>query len=279
MVFKGMEYKDRSGDEALIDQLLEDDRWVFQQKFDGTRAMIHLDDLTVTQRNGKPLKHTAATQWLPAIRQELRSFLGLVGTRAILDCELIIETGHIYIFDVVDPDNTAQPLSSRLDRLEELNDTISVQRLQSGFGLSIHVVDSHYLPERKRALVEACRDREGVVAKKLSAPYHSGIRTPDVLKLKNTHTADLVVLSLSTSPLSAGLGFINPDGSQVTISRASMIGKDPSIKVGDVVEVDYLAWTGASLLQPRIIKKRFDKDARSCNMAQFAPYSRKVARL
>lgn len=41
MIFKGMEYKDRSGDEALIEQLIESDEWVFQQKFDGTRSMIH----------------------------------------------------------------------------------------------------------------------------------------------------------------------------------------------------------------------------------------------
>ena len=269
MVFKGMEYKDRSGDEALIAQLIEDDGWVFQQKFDGTRAMIHLSDGLVAQRNGKPLKHTAATQWIPSIIRELRGF-HLLGNAEVLDCELIVETGHIYIFDVIDPSNTEQPLMDRLDRLEELYQT-------TYHSPTVHVVDSHYLPERKRLLIEACRDREGVVAKKLSAPYHSGVRTPDVLKLKNTHTADLVVLSLSASPLSAGLGFIHPNGDRVTISRASMIGKDPSIKVGDVVEVDYLAWTGSSLLQPRIIKKRFDKSPTACTMDQFAPYSRKVA--
>lgn len=276
MVFKGMEYKDRSGDEALIAQLIEDDGWVFQQKFDGTRAMIHLSSGLVAQRNGKPLKHTAATQWIPSIMKKLEK-LDLLDAPMILDCELIVETGHLYIFDVIDPDNLAEPLSSRLDKLEELHDLILTEKLQAGRASGIHVVDSHYLPERKRLLIEACRDREGVVAKKLSAPYHSGVRTPDVLKLKNTHTADLVVLSLSASPLSAGLGFIHPNGDRVTISRASMIGKDPSIKVGDVVEVDYLAWTGASLLQPRIIKKRYDKDPQSCTMGQFAPYSRKVA--
>lgn len=276
MIFKGMEYKDQSGNEPLIEQLIEDDGWVMQQKFDGTRSMIHLTDGLVAQRNGKPLKHTAATQWVPSIIDKLRS-LDLMGDRMILDCELIIETGHIYIFDVVDPDNLEEPLSSRLNKLEELHDLIITEKLQSGTALGIHVVDSHYLPERKRMLIEACRDREGVVAKKLSAPYHSGIRTTDVLKLKNTHTADMVVLSLSQSPLSAGLGFIHPNGDRVTISRASMIGKDPTIQVGDVVEVDYLAWTGASLLQPRIIRKRYDKNPAACNMDQFAPYSRKAA--
>src|SRR5699024_1361467 len=276
MTFKGMEYKDQSGNEPLIEQLIESNEWVFQQKFDGTRAMIHLTDGLVAQRNGKPLRHTAATQWVLSILSKLER-LGIMGTKAILDCELIIETGHIYIFDVVDPDNLEEPLSSRLNKLEELHDLIITEKLQAGTALRIHVVDSHYLPERKRMLIEACRDREGVVAKRLAAPYHSGVRTNDVLKLKNTHTAELVVLSLSSSPLSAGLGFIHPNGDRVTISRASMIGKDPTIQVGDVVEVDYLAWTGASLLQPRIIRKRYDKRAGDCNMDQFAPYTRKVA--
>lgn len=268
MTLKGMEYKDRSGDDALIARLIDDPAWVMQQKFDGTRSMIHLTDGLVAQRNGKPLKHTAATQWVPSIISKLER-LGIMGINTVLDCELIIETGHIYVFDVVDPDNLSQPLSSRLDRLEDLH--------ASAQGTSgIHVVDSHYLPQRKQELIEACRDKEGVVAKKLHAPYHSGIRTPDVLKLKNTHTADLVVMSLSLSPLSAGLGLIHPNGDRVTISRASMIGKDPTIQVGDVVEVDYLAWTGASLLQPRIIRKRYDKCPNNCTADQFAPYSRKA---
>lgn len=272
MTLKGMEYKDQSGNDALIEQLINDPSWVMQQKFDGTRTMIHLDTLLATQRNGKPLKHTAATQWLPSIRQELRSYLGLVGTPAILDCELIIETGHIYIFDVIDPANLDQSAEFRLERLGNLSDTL-------GENPQLHGVYTARIAEEKQELIEACRDKEGVVAKKLHAPYHSGIRTPDVLKLKNTHTADLVVMSLSQSPLSAGLGLIHPNGDRVTISRASMIGKDPTIQVGDVVEVDYLAWTGASLLQPRIIRKRYDKYPNNCTADQFAPYSRKAVTL
>ena len=270
MTLKGMEYKDRSGDDALIEQLINDPAWVMQQKFDGTRTMIHLDTLLATQRNGTPLKHTAATQWLPTIRGVLKElFLHIPGSTLVLDCELIIETGELYIFDVVDKENLSASMGQRLKDLWLLP-------------LEGHIIKRVYTatsPAQKRELIEACRDKEGVVAKKLHAPYHSGIRTTDVLKLKNTHTADLVVLGLSQSPLSAGLGFIQPNGDRVMISRASMIGKDPTIQVGDVVEVDYLAWTGASLLQPRIIRKRYDKDAWSCSADQFAPYSRKAVAL
>lgn len=266
MTLKGMEYKDRSGDDALIARLIDDAAWVMQQKFDGTRTMIHLDTLLATQRNGKPLKHTAATQWLPSIRQQLESlFLHIPGSSLVLDCELIIETGELYIFDVVDKENLSASMGQRLKDLWLLPIGGRIKRVYTATS-----------PAQKRELIEACRDKEGVVAKKLHAPYHSGIRTPDVLKLKNTHTADLVVMSLSLSPLSAGLGLIHPNGDRVTISRASMIGKDPTIQVGDVVEVDYLAWTGASLLQPRIIRKRYDKYPNDCTADQFAPYSRKA---
>src|SRR5699024_4593033 len=114
----------------------------------------------------KPLKHTAATQWIPSIIDKLRS-LDLMGDRMILDCELIIETGHIYVFDVVDPDNLEEPLSSRLTKLEELHDLIITAKLESGTALGTAAVERHYLGEGARMLIEGCRDREGVVAKKL----------------------------------------------------------------------------------------------------------------
>lgn len=271
MTIKGMEYKDKTGDDELIRKLIADDQWWFQQKFDGTRTMINLSTLEATQRNSKPLKHTAATQWLPSIRRELKE-LGYFhpGSPLILDCELIIETGRLYVFDVIDTDNLNRPMQTRLRMLEDLPTLDGPSHLRT--------VYTAWTAGQKKKLLDDCRDKEGVVAKKITAPYQSGIRTPDVLKLKNTHTAELVVMSLSESPLSAGLGIIHSNGDGVTISRASMIGKDPSIRVGDVVEVNYLAWTGASLLQPRIIRKRYDKDALACTMSQFAPYSREAVR-
>src|SRR5699024_5816633 len=140
MTFQAVEDKDQSGNEPLIEQLIEADGWVMQQKFDGARAMIHLSDGLVAQRNGKPLRHTADTQWVLSILSKLER-LGIMGSKAILDCELIIETGHIYIFDVIDPDNLEEPLSSRLNKLEELHDLIITEKLQSGTALGIHVVD------------------------------------------------------------------------------------------------------------------------------------------
>lgn len=261
---KGMEYKDRSGDPELLERLINDPEWVFQQKMDGTRAMVNLETLQFSQRNGNPLKHTAATQWIPEILQDL-SDMGLSGqANTILDCELLIERGELWVFDLIDPWYLTRELQHRV---------LEMSRLPSGE--RVHVVPTSMTPQGKRELVEACRDREGVVAKLRSGAYVPGKRVEHVVKLKNVHRAEVVVMSTSQSPLSAALGVWTDEGPR-TVSRASLIGKDPMITPGDVVEVEYLAWTGVSLLQPRIVRRRPDKTAEDCNLGQFKTYSREA---
>ena len=263
---KGMEYRDYSGDALAREEALYSTDWVMQQKFDGTRALINLETLEVTQRNGKPLKHTAATQHIPAILQDLTDIDVAGSAHLVLDGELMIDSGTFWVFDVV---RTSSP-----------EDTLET-RLESGLGQLpagrvVRPVRTARTFESKRALMDACADREGVVAKRLDGRYEPGVRVDHVRKFKNVHRAEAVVMSTSTSPLSAGLGVWTEDGPR-TISRASLIGKDPMIAPGDVVEVEYLAWTGASLLQPRIVRRRPDKTAEDCTLGQFRAYSREEA--
>jgi len=269
---KGMEYMDATGMSiSAQEELVQSPEWGLQQKFDGTRVLIHLETLQFTQRNGNPLKHTAATQWIPEILQEL-SDLDLSGqANTILDCELLIHDGTLVVFDVIDPWRLHQSAAERIEELEALP-----QRP----GGRLRTVRTAVTPEECRALIAACADREGVVAKRLSAPYQPGKRTADVLKLKNIHVADLVVMATSTEPLSARLGAYSDQGDLVTITSASLIGKekDGRIEAGDVVEVSYLYWTGTGIVQPRIMRRREDKAAEACTFAQFSPYSREEVR-
>ena len=263
---KGMEYKDRSGDMNTLEQLIDETGWVFQQKMDGTRALVNLETLQFSQRNGNPLKHSAATQWISWLLQEM-SDLGLSGmANTILDCELMIGDGELYVFDVIDPSNLVQPLFKRLERLEALPTGRTIQKVYTA-----------WTPEEKRELWEACKRTEGIVAKDVFAPYEAGIRTDQVLKFKNIHTANMVVTKLSDSPKSAGLGVISGDGQPATVAYASMIGKDQTLEVGDVVEVNYLSWTGVSLIQPRIVG-RSQKDPMDCTFQQFKPYTKEALR-
>ena len=83
-------------------------------------------------------------------------------------------------------------------------------------------------------------------------------------------------------------GFYSPEGpadaNVVKLCSSSLIGKDLSIEIGDVVEVSYLyREPGGSIVQPRIMRKRWDSRSQSgdkrpeeCTDDQFKPYSREV---
>lgn len=59
------------------------------------------------------------------------------------------------------------------------------------------------------------------------------------------------------------------------VGNASLIGKELTIDVGSVVEVAYLNFQDA-MIQPRIIRQRFDKPAEDCDLTQFPAYTRTV---
>ncbi|AWN07681.1 DNA ligase [Microbacterium phage Hendrix] len=64
---------------------------------------------------------------------------------------------------------------------------------------------------------------------------------------------------------------------QISVGAASLIGKDLTIDVGDVVEVAYLYWGGEALVQPRILRKRLveEKPSEDCWLDQIPAYSRR----
>jgi ATP-dependent DNA ligase len=62
------------------------------------------------------------------------------------------------------------------------------------------------------------------------------------------------------------------------VGNASLIGKELTIDVGSVVEVAYLNFQEA-MIQPRILRQRFDKPAEECELSQFPEYFRTVVSL
>lgn len=65
--------------------------------------------------------------------------------------------------------------------------------------------------------------------------------------------------------------------SELPVGNASLIGKDLTIDVGSVVEIEYLYFTGRAVIQPRITRKREDKRPFDCRLDQFPAYTRQVA--
>lgn len=63
---------------------------------------------------------------------------------------------------------------------------------------------------------------------------------------------------------------------QLKVGAASLIGKDLTIDVGDVVEINYLYWGGEAVVQPRIVRKRLpeEKTPAECTLDQIPAYSK-----
>jgi ATP-dependent DNA ligase len=272
-----------------VARFIYDDRWVLEQKMDGARAMFVFDGTATDPRlvrqwlnsSGQPLTFAAARQHLTAIGDHLVAMLVVRGiTEAVIDGEIIPETGIFHVFDVPSLYVNDRPVVRIFDGY------LARRRLAEGFlhdTLRVEFVPIAVTTHEKATLWERIVEQgvEGAVAKELDAPYRYGVRVSTQQKLKLVKTADVVVLGIENRTAKTGsavLGAYDEKGVVGKIGSASLIGKDEAIEVGDVVEVAYLYWTGVAMIQPRILHRRTDKTAVDCTFEQFPAYSRKAIR-
>ena len=294
---KGMNFVEIDAEKgaATIERMMDDPNYVVEQKMDGTRVLIEINpegETFFSTRNGSPLKHTAATQHLPALLTALApivDFCRLSRSHVIIDGELMIGTGIYHAFDLPRwdiPDDTRensaplvhQPYRARRRALEGLFQPLSIDD-------RVQIVRSASGPEEKRALLEATRERgaEGVMIKHLAMPYESGKRVKHTVKVKHVKEADVVVIRAERGTTDAGnpsgsatFGVFNDEGHLVRLGSCSLIGK-PDVKPGDVITVAYLyRQDDGGLVQPRLRTVRHDKDMTECGFDQFPRYSREV---
>jgi len=261
-MMKAMEYTDMSGQD--IDAILDSPEWVGQQKHDGTRVLLNLRTGEATTRKGTPLKFAAANQHMDSIRADLKR-VGLLGIRNVyLDGELIVERGEYIVFEMVDP---TDPTMTYLERLAWLS------------SLDLHgtriTVAKTWWGKDKAAALRMMRNAgvEGMMLKRADSLYEPGTRVKSGSKVKFVKTADVVVMERRKSPLSAKLGVLD-SGRVVPVGSCSLIGK-AAVEPGDVIEVNYLFWTGTNLYQPRMVRKRPDKTLLECPIDQLPEYSRR----
>lgn len=286
---KGMLYTEI--DPGLIWRYIADDEWVMEQKLDGTRVIAQVTQrgARFLQRGGEVLKHSAATQHLHAIEPELVALAKALNLKGMtLDGELLIKPGTYHLFDVVhmEADTFEAIVPSMSQEVRRAMLTVLGKHLT---GERVSVVRQAMTTFEKQEMWEAANRAgiEGVMLKKVDAPYEPGARVKHGLKVKLVKSADVVVLEQNRSRNEAGreMGNIKfgvyverEDGSDpdlTPIGRCSVIGK-PHVEPGDVIEVAYLYWTGDTTYQPRMVRVRQDKPAELCTIDQFPTYSREL---
>lgn len=268
---KPMLSQEITGNTQMLSGILELDFWGAQQKFDGIRAMIQPATGKVISRSGQELRSAAGRLVLPHILNviEDRDSLALEALEPFLwlDGELMPEDGTFRIFDAA-VEGDRRPYCYRMGQVQDAVKNV-------GEDSPLKVVETRRGERAKRYLLERAEKegREGVIFRHLHGTYLPGKRSSASFKWKFTHEADLVVVDVSTGPLSAGLAVMDPIGGLRKIVRVSLIGK-PEVKPGDVVTVRYLNWTGHSLIQPRLLTVRHDKEPGECTADQFREYSK-----
>lgn len=275
---------------------LTDDAWVAEQKLDGMRCMVRCSSNGTVRfftSGGRELVQAAAALHFPQLIVELAPLAAPdpeAEVEVVLDGELIPSTGTYWVFDILwtpAGSMTQLPFYVRRSVLDSLFGGWSQERRPH-----VRVVPQAVSTEEKQALAVACYDggQEGLVLKRVDAPYAwTGDRVATTLKAKFKTTADLVVTARNvgeglnvkgemTQTCNAHLAAYDEDGTLVHVGACSMIGK-PDARVGDVVEVEYLYFTGTNVYQPTLLRIRDDKLPTECLVTQFRHVSREVVTL
>jgi ATP-dependent DNA ligase len=194
-----------------VDKIPAGDHWQFEPKWDGFRAVAFRDgdEIELQSKAGQPL-----ARYFPEVVEALRK---LKAQKFVLDGEIVVPVDGRLSFD--DLLQRIHPAASRIKKLAEaspahyfvfdilvakgklLTDQPIEQRreLLEGFFEDVHDELLHLSPattDRKMAKEWfnkfSAAGLDGVMAKRLGEPYHSGDRE-GMVKVKHLKTADCVV--------------------------------------------------------------------------------------
>jgi bifunctional non-homologous end joining protein LigD len=257
-------------DDSELARFLANDDVIAQQKLDGQRVLVHMQDgaeLLVTNRDGQKtqvdMRHFAGLEYLPQ------------GT--ILDGELLDDA--YWAFDVLSFAGDDVRDRGYLERWEVLDD--EVEPALTG---DVRILPVAVGRKAKQKLHDKLRaaSAEGLIFKEREAPYTSGrsaaqrkykfLKSADVVILENAGNAYLMAVYDGKKLFEVGKVFAGTtNASRKSLDAALARGERP------VCEVRYLyATDDHQLYQPVFVNARTDKAAKECMRAQLVTTSRKV---
>ena len=243
-------------DAAQAVRLIQDSRWLAQEKFDGRRLLIRSSASGIDGINRHGL--------LVALPHPIAQAVEALDGSCILDGEAI---GDSFVaFDLLElngTDHRATPLQERLFQLANL---------VTHDGPHLRTADTASSTVAKAALLERLKagNKEGIVFKRCDAPYSPGRPASggDALKLKFYETASFLVSEINDKR-SVCLALVDND----TPLSAGKVTIPPNHAIptpGDIVEVRYLYAfpESRSVYQPVYLGRRDDVLRSECTLAQ-----------
>jgi bifunctional non-homologous end joining protein LigD len=245
--------------EAEVELLLRDDNYCAQEKFDGKHLLVRKQDDDLEGINKKGF-----VVGLPqTVVKELRGVAGSF----IPDGESIGDDYHA--FDLLEYNGENLRLLPYRIRLARLIDLLLLTRADFKH---IRLVQTAFSTRQKTELWERLRqeNREGIVFKRLDAPYVPGRPNSGgpQLKFKFVATASVVVAKINIQR-SVEVSLLN-GRNLVSCGNVTIPANQEVPRVGDVVEVRYLyAYRDSlALYQPVYLGLRDDVDPAECLVSQ-----------
>lgn len=243
-------------EEAQVAQLMQDDAWWAQEKYDGKRMLLYkadaqLDKVTAINRSG--LSVGAPDMILKRASSVARMYL--------VDGEAVGET--FFAFDLLEFDQAnvrSLPYRQRLVQLASL-----------GLDGSIVMAATAQTAAEKQQLYDRLQtaDAEGIVFKKQDAPYTVGRPNSGgtQVKFKFYATASVVVTKINEAR-SVAVAVLDGE-KQVGVGNVTIPPNQDIPALKAIVEVRYLyAYKDGSLYQPTYLGVRDDLRIDVCSSAQ-----------
>jgi bifunctional non-homologous end joining protein LigD len=244
-------------EEAEVDRLLHDDDYCAQEKHDGKHILIHKQESQIDGINKKGL-----VVGLPVtVLEDIRNLPGTF----IPDGESVGDVFHAFDLLVLNGEDI-RPLPYR-ERLVSL-----MNLLASSQHRFIKYTETAFTTKQKMALLKRLKaqNREGIVFKRLDAPYVAGKPNSGGSQLKNKFYATLsAVVSKINVQRSVEVRLLNCEG-WIPCGNVTIPANHQIPKVGQVIEIRYLYGHKESnaLYQPTYLGPRDDVDVSECVMSQ-----------
>jgi bifunctional non-homologous end joining protein LigD len=244
-------------DEAEALALIEDPAWCMQEKKDGKRLLIWKEGATVIGINRLGL-----TVGIPVCI--IRNAQEIAGD-FVMDGECIGETLHV--FDLLSHNGgsmMAQPYHSRLHSLTDL--------LNYSWHPAIDLIETAIEPADKVAMLASLRNeqREGIVLKRLDAPYTPGRPNSGGTQLKHKFFATVSAIVGKTNEQRSVEIKLRKESEWVPAGNVTIPANHAVPARGSIIEVRYLYAFRESgcLYQPVYVGPRSDVTAWECSVEQ-----------
>jgi bifunctional non-homologous end joining protein LigD len=241
-------------DETELDRYLNSAAFGAQEKKDGKHLTLQITrNSNLFIRNKKGAISTCAPEFEAALRQ--------VGFPLLVDGEQV--NGIFWVWDLLELDGQNLRPNSYHVRYAKLKE------LEALFGSTIRVLKLVTTRADKIALFNElkARGKEGIVFKKLSAPFSEG-KGEDQVKFKFYAEASVIVVAGRPGKQSIGMELFDANGNREFVGYCSC-ALHPLPPIDSIAEVKYLyAYHGGCLYQTAFKELRDDIDLSECKTAQ-----------